>query len=293
LSYLTDYQAWEQLNLQSSWVPGPDDELGIARISLNRRTSDGSAHSKTIHRVFSGVPATDMKPPEGIPHFSLDSVRLSMDILDSKEQVRTTGAKHPKMSTKRGSISASQSSSLRGKATQGQLCEQSSLATETRAMCPERGAARHTVDGHDAARKRKRALSADDISSSPTLALSSDLYGCDAAPNLVGFGKLIDGALRLAICGFIKAANGIKVKANSIHYGLAELIPELWSPGFSSVGLALAATAEQTNCPLVYVNEGTVITCYQSLPYPFRRCKCYISVAQGQDGYTRSCVVTR
>jgi hypothetical protein len=220
-----------------------------------------------------------MKPPEGIPHFSLDSIRLSMDILDSKEQVRTTGAKHPKMSTKRGSISASQSSSLRGKVTQGQLCGQSSLVTETRTMCPERGAARHTVDGQDAARKRKRALSADDVSSSPTLALSSDLYGCNAALNLAGFGKLIDGALRLAICGFIKAANGIKVKASSIHSGLAELIPELWSPGFSSVGLVLAAAAEQTNHPLVYGNEGTITACYQSLPYPFRQCKRYISVA--------------
>jgi hypothetical protein len=234
-----------------------------------------------------------MKPPEGIPHFSLDSVRLSMDILDSKEQVRTTGAKHPKMSTKRGSISASQSGSLGGKATEGHISGQSSLATKTLAMCPERGAARHTVDGQDAVRKRKRALSADDMSSSPTLALSSDLYGYNAIQNLAGFGKLIDGALRFAICGFIKAANGIKVKASSIHSGLAELIPGLWSPGFSSVGLVLAAAAEQTNCPLVYVNEGTVIACYQSLPYPFRRCKRYISVAQGQDGYTRSCVVTR
>jgi hypothetical protein len=274
-------QAWEQLNLQPSWVPGPEDELGIARISLNHRTGDGSVHLKTIHRVFSGVPAADMKPLEGIPRFSFESVRLSMDILDSKEQVRTSGAKHPKTSTKRGDISASQNGSLGGKATEGQLSGYSSLATGTRTVCPERGVARHTVDGQDADRKRKRALSTDDISMSPALALSSDLYGCNAVPNLAGFGKLIDGALRLAICGFIKAANGIKVKASSIHSGLAELIPELWSPGFSSVGLVFAATAEQTNRPLVYVDQGTVIACYQSLPYPFRRCKGYISVTQG------------
>jgi hypothetical protein len=232
-----------------------------------------------------------MKPPESIPRVALNLVLISMDILDSRERMKITSIKHSKTSVRKSDHPTSQVRHLEKRTTEEPAYRQNSLATRTHAMHLEGKSVNHTVEREDAGQKRKRAPDTDTVA--PSLAPhSTDVYNFEAVTNSAGFKKLVDGALRLAICGTSKAVNGIKVKASSIHSGLAELIPELLSPGFSLVGFVLVAT-KKTNHSVVHVSEGTAIACNQPLSRVFHWCKSYVFVAQGKNGYTQSHLAAR
>ena len=202
----------------------------------------------------------DMKPPEGIPRVVLDSVMMSMDILDSRQRMKIMSVKHSRTSAKKNDLPVPQRCHGESTATEQHTSRQSSLATGTHAMHLEEGSTCHTVKRQDNSQKRKRAPDTDTVASSPVLSHSSDVHRFEAAVNPASSEKLVDGALRLAVCGVNKAVHGIKVRASSFDSGLADLIPELWSPGFLRVGSVLVAI-KQTNRLIVHVNKGTVTAC--------------------------------
>jgi hypothetical protein len=231
---LIKHQAWEELNLQPSWISGPECEMGNARVSLYRSIDD-STQSKSFHRVLSNVPAADMRPPEGIPRVSLDSVRILMSIVDTKQQARATSTKRLKTFTKKIDTPALQTICLDSEKThRPEILDNDHSADDNAAYC-ECGTAGHPFGTKDG-QKRKREI--DSATTIPSLgsyvvpeASSTDMFSSPAHLE-----RLVDGALRLAICGLSKSTNGLKIKANSTHAALAELMPEIWSPGFSLVG---------------------------------------------------------
>ncbi|KAI5269969.1 hypothetical protein E4T47_06585 [Aureobasidium subglaciale] len=74
---------WNQLNLQPSLAiehsPHQDTSLRIV-LSLTSNSQPSSNKKASIHRLGKDVPVSHLKPPDGLPHWSLDQVRLRFDI---------------------------------------------------------------------------------------------------------------------------------------------------------------------------------------------------------------------
>jgi hypothetical protein len=47
---------------------------------------------------------------------------------------------------------------------------------------------------------------------------------------------MVDGAMRLSVCGSTKSSAGLKTKANTFSVGLADVAPILWRPGYLGAG---------------------------------------------------------
>lgn len=182
---------------------------GKLRIAITYASEDTAHLGTQCHRILSSTSGAHIRPPEGVPSLSLDSVLLSADIFELLERKKTAIGKRLKISTGNcGLLQPILSGTIRD--------------VEPEASDEPPFTARVTL-------KRARTTALQDVdtgSSSPQMCLDSgDLE------------TLIDGALRISVLGRInnKMLHGVKVKANTFEVGLADVAPILWKPGYLSV----------------------------------------------------------
>lgn len=197
---------------------------------INHSDDTAALATRQRHRVLSNIPASDVRPPEGVSVFSLDSVVLCMDVFELVPRKTTSTAKRLKMSTNNNDLS---------KATDCHNVEDSGHEpADALLLDSDSGLSLPSVPP---SMKRPRPLisSEEQTATLPSTRPNGDqehrIHSTDPQPT--NMQTLIDGALRLSILGSIKGKvlPGIKVKANTFGPGLADLAPTLWKPGYLSV----------------------------------------------------------
>jgi hypothetical protein len=80
-------QLWTQLDLQPSLTLEPSQcpNTCFLVISLTPTSSLTSKKKLPIHRLGRDVPFSHLKPPEGLPHWTLDQIHLNFDIRSSSQ----------------------------------------------------------------------------------------------------------------------------------------------------------------------------------------------------------------
>lgn len=196
---------------------------------INHSDDNAALATRQYHRVLSNIPTSDVRPPEGVSVFSLDSVVLCMDVFELIPKTTTSIAKRLKMSTDNDNPS---------KATDCHNVEDSGHEPPGALVGFDSGLSLYSAPPSI---KRSRPLipSEGQTATSPRAQPNGDeerrIPPRGTQPT--NMQTLIDGALRLSILGSIKGKTlpGIKIKANTFGPGLADLAPALWKPGYLSV----------------------------------------------------------
>ncbi|KAF3044820.1 hypothetical protein E8E12_010920 [Didymella heteroderae] len=234
--------AWAQLNLKPSLPCDAVHKPGKLRIMIDHFDDTATLAASQRHRVLSNIPASDVRPPEGISVFSLDSVVLCMDVFELIPRKTAATAKRLKTSTTGNNLSQSMEcqyidnaehehtdtlllSSVPGFSS---LSASSTLKRPRAPVSPEKRFATSPI------RPPNEDLLGSRLSSQALETRKQQLPPTDVRPTSMQ--ALIDGALRLSILSSIngKTLPGVKVKANTFGTGLADLAPTVWKPGYLS-----------------------------------------------------------
>ncbi|KAF3052471.1 hypothetical protein E8E11_010310 [Didymella keratinophila] len=272
---LLEAPVWAQLHLQPSMPCGTAPEPGKLRIMISHSDQTATLAAKPRHRVLSNIPAADLRPPEGVPVFSLDSVGLSMDVFEIIPKRTTSTAKRLKTSTTSNHQSQSQDNQ--------DIDDVDHEATDTLLLGVDPTSPSHLTS----TLKRLRPLTspAERTTASQTTHSSGALSGprsnsqgcetqdtqlCSTSVEPTSMRILIDGALRLSVLSSItsKMLPGIKIKANTFGPGLADLAPTLWKPGYLlslSQRASLLPTISRSLCQPEATARATSISLKQKL----------------------------
>jgi hypothetical protein len=218
---------------------------GTIHLDIHHAPHAGIQEEKRRHRLFSGVPAADVRPPEGITGVSLQSVRLCMDVLESSPRRRLT--------TKRSNLSPGER--------KPPVLDEEDSNTLLHEMAPDdllHGgyiSRNPTSPKATASRKRKRSTIEISVSTqsrplgdadtskrqrkrpSTDSSVQRHLRTDSTSSSRTDVASMVDGALRLSICGTLnKTAVGWKVKASTFRLGLADVAPAIWKSGYLVVG---------------------------------------------------------
>lgn len=248
---------------------------------VNHSSEHAFSDMKKRHRLLLNVSAADLRPPEGVPTFLLDSVLLSMDIFETVQQGRVTPAKRHKASTSSDYVLQAATSQLVDNLghnsldaslleAQGIVSTPASSPTLKRNRSPVSIPTKTTTLPVTIARE---------VSNHCRLTTMTDYQDVLADPRTTcetpDLQTLIDGALRLSVTRSInsKSIPGIKIKANTFGLGLAEVAPILWRPDYLSV--------RRRGCPhiisyadvtIVSVSKSSTGTCHRSVSLSISRC---------------------
>ncbi|KAF1849800.1 uncharacterized protein K460DRAFT_411618 [Cucurbitaria berberidis CBS 394.84] len=237
---------WEQLMLQPSLPSDVVLEPGVIHLNINHAADGGPQEEQRRHRIFSDVPNSDVRSPEGFPTISLCSVRFRMDIVEAKQLPRAANKKLKASARKSENVQLEdrpQDQELGG--VFDVISDETSPATTKlhTTYTP-------TLVELPMERKRKKLSMTSSIRSNSSPTPRSDFQDgmeltsvSNRQPNTLTIitasdrGKLesiIDGALRLSVCGSLtnRSKSGLKIKASTFSRGLADVAPALWKPGY-------------------------------------------------------------
>lgn len=240
-------QIWAQLCLQPSVATDPTGQGNKLLIHVDHRDSRDSSEEPRKHRILSDVPSADVQPPDRIAKFELSGVRFSMDILESKQrpslkrsrtspianqQLRRegeTGFEGDSENTLSDMISSTDTSHFgeNGKTTSPHTSSQDRKRRRTGAHAPIRTVSSPVLPSMRSPSARRRSLA---------IVTSDNMHSTSPSNELNEVCTMVDGAMRLSIYGLNKASNGLKIKANTFGVGLADVVPNLWRPGYLIVG---------------------------------------------------------
>jgi hypothetical protein len=231
-----------QPTLPSESADGSSPTTG--RFNITHACNEARDDTKTRHRLFSNVPAADVQPPEGVPKFALGTIRLCMDILETKQRPQLKRSRtspddlhkcvpqddfdqseelHPLLHD----ISSTPIPTAQSHLASPQFTPPSTTRKRKRPVTHAATRANSLPVpsfGQERASRRNPVIGQDPAAMSLT-----DL----PAPETTEIQLLIDGAMRLSVCTNLnKTSNGLKVKANTFAFGLADVAPVLWRPGY-------------------------------------------------------------
>ncbi|KAF1928783.1 uncharacterized protein M421DRAFT_154993 [Didymella exigua CBS 183.55] len=239
---------------------------------INHSSENATLAARQHHRVLSNSSAADVRPPEGVPVFLLDAVVMSMDILELIPRRNTSTAKRLKTSTTSNNMSPSKNSQdtdglcheptdafpLASNATIPLLSPSTPKIPRSLALLAERPATSPMTPPYEAIYVSQPKMQACNVE------VETQASGTGVEPPTMQ--TLIDGALRLSILSSInsKMLPGIKIKANTFGYGLADIAPTLWKPSYLS-SLSQRANLLPTISRSLRQSEATVSTASVSL----------------------------
>ncbi|USP76698.1 hypothetical protein yc1106_03972 [Curvularia clavata] len=202
---------WNQLMLRPSFPARDIADPGTVRLDIGHAVTDGRETEQKRHRLFSNVPASDVRPPDRVVSVALQSIHLSMDILETIPLRRPI----PRRSNSYPSRQEAAKPEVGDTAT-------TLFDPESTEDSPHCDALKPTVLALN--RKRKRPV----IHTPPNhLPLS------DRALSQTDLRTMVESALRLTIRGTVnKPHNSCKIKASTFRSGLADIAPALWRGGF-------------------------------------------------------------
>ncbi|KZM19220.1 hypothetical protein ST47_g9590 [Ascochyta rabiei] len=272
---ILDAPVWSQLCLHSSIPHCTMREPGKLRITVNHSSDHTVSSVKQRHRILPNVSAADVRPPEGVPVFFLDSVLLSIDVFEIVQQKKATTAKRLKTLTNINSLlqpAKSQGSEDIEREGWGAL----SLDVEDTIPLPASSPTTKRSRSSASSPTRTASFAGRASWNCPFIASTSDLQ--KRTPNsrsnisIAGLQTLVDGALRLSVMGSInsKLVPGIKVKTSRFGPGLAEIAPALWKSGYLLVriGSSLYTTGHASGhayCATVSLAKSESTPGYRSI----------------------------
>lgn len=230
-------KVWQQLTLRPSLPNNSITNSGTIRLNISHATVARKEVGQKHHRLFSDVPATDIRPPEGVLSVSLQSVRLCLDILETSPRRKLVVPR------------SSPSSDERIKAEDKTMVL---FDIDSTGNAPSHDVTKPVP--FDASRKRKRSVASMSLTPLEFPGRHADSGGRDTQVDLSSQSQhrlssmqfqaevqtMVDSALRLSIRGIIsKYPNGLKAKANTFRLGLADVAPTLWRSGYTEVWSAL------------------------------------------------------
>lgn len=243
---LTKYmEVWEQLSLQPS-VPNQSlYELGKVRIAINHAMECAVPIQKSQHRILLNTSYAALRPPQGLCVMSLDSILISADIFEPAKRRKVAMNRRPKTPNQNSSMPPATSGTTVGKAGTSTSDE---LLFEGDSMVPS--------ETSSPSLKRQRSPSSSaELRSLTRLAHptenSPDQLPAGQGPEASGIEsergldvdltellKLVEGALRLSVLGAVNnksSSTTLKTKANTFKFGLVDITPNLWKPGYLPV----------------------------------------------------------
>lgn len=225
---------------------------GVAHINLSHSDNESSTKERRCHRMFNKVPAADTRPPDGIATLQLQTVRFSMDILESKQRPQLKRSKtlpvesHAKSwqtgyeihQNKGSDLSLDEMVATDNNLNSKSAVTKSSLATSLTnrkrkildTQIPIDTILSPVLSTAYVTRTRKHPATSSNM--------QSYIQNTSAKNELTEIQLMVEGAMRLSIYGVNKSSDGLKLKANTFRAGLAELAPALWRPGYLVVGKA-------------------------------------------------------
>ncbi|KAF1921935.1 hypothetical protein BDU57DRAFT_67452 [Ampelomyces quisqualis] len=231
---------WLQLKLAATCSADTSLRDGVAHVVLSCLDEESLPADRRKHHNFTNVPANDLNPPQKIPRFELQEVCFLMDVVEGKLRAPVT----------RSNTSATLGhSSSRGSGNEvgehedfGFMSQETNIRDTTDGV--ERFDGEFSASSTSISRKRKRCESSalETTSSSQHERLRkwpfkiSDWW--PARPpgplkeQMAEIKTMVDGAMRLSVCGSAKSLNGLKIKANTFSVGLVDVAPILWRPGY-------------------------------------------------------------
>jgi hypothetical protein len=251
---------------------------GTVHLDISYAEGAGMQEEQKRHRIFTDVPAADVRPPESVSSVSLQSVRLSMDILETSSRRRPTARRSNTSPGERKSMEVEEENS------EHLLYDMVSVHDAT-----NDGSTDHmpTAAILTASRKRKRPATDNTLISRPVLTdraatskrsrrrPATDSYVQRSSPpdsgssDCVEIDNIVNGALRLSICGGLgKSSNGLKVKASTFHLSLTDVSPALWRNGYLSVKKAASPCFTCTNFSTGSFTKGSPASNNRSLVQP-------------------------
>jgi hypothetical protein len=268
---------------------------GTVHLNISHANGAGVQEEQKRHRLFTDIPAADVRPPEGVPSVALRSVCLKMEILETSPRRKPTA--------KRSNTSPGEHKSMKVE-DQNSDCLLYDMASVRDAS--QGGGTDRVSSPTSPARSRKRKRPATDspltiqpvpIDSAAVSKRSRRRPATDSfvqrrpppdlgagSSNRVEIDNIVDGALRLSICGGIgKSANGLKVKASTFRLGLTDVSPALWRNGYLSVRRAASRCLIYTNLSTGSITKGSSAAYNGSLVQPGGMHRGNIYLAQGQD----------
>lgn len=213
---------WPQLHLKPSLIITPlpfPRHLDHIAVILSHAPPDVYHSLSTLHKLGVGVPISDVKPPDGVPAFALEEVRLTMNIS------RVT----PRMEIK--FITTQTHDSVQGE-TRPRLESLDQSAHVCDANCPTKSSSDDMLDNHSMPSFcQHTALSSTEWASGSRL--QQDSFHQIHVENFLA---LLDAGFRLSISRVPKnMMSGVIVVERSSFKRLEEFCPAVWSPEYLSV----------------------------------------------------------
>ncbi|KAF1940967.1 hypothetical protein EJ02DRAFT_378837 [Clathrospora elynae] len=236
---------WEQLMLRPTPPVDAVVEPGTIRLDISHAGNDEPPGGQKPHRLFSNVPAADTRPPEDIPTASLQYVRLSMDLLETSTRRRPPPKRSHTSPDERQPAQAATGNcdvllydmlsvdNAPHEDITGPVPTTTNPSTKRKRKRPATDNVMLTLSTrHESSSKVKRGRTRPATDSVLPHGLPPDPAASDRAE----IENMMDGALRLSVCGGLtKPVNGLKIKANTFRMGLADIAPVIWRFGHLSV----------------------------------------------------------
>ncbi|KAF1960280.1 hypothetical protein CC80DRAFT_532772 [Byssothecium circinans] len=243
--------AWEKLNLQLSLPLELHPQPGRIHINIAQLRGDTDADTKKGHRIYADVPSADVKPPEGMPTASLQSIHFAL--VFSESRAKSTSARQKLQKQQRGNAAARPNGGGMHQVRSGAPDMSAEEDPETvgssdgELLLPGQELSLLTQS-----RKRKRPLALPNrLSPSQAQVLTMPAHQKESRRPHTGSAvpvvcaeitdipesqliqDFVDAAVRLSVFGTLRGtAAGCKIKANTFAGGLAEVAPTLWRPGY-------------------------------------------------------------
>lgn len=260
---------WQQLNLQ----PAVPNEIahgsGKLRVLICHSVNSATSTARPHINILQNIHTADLRPPEGVCILSLDSIVVSADIFPLSQQRKAVRNKRPRTIKENGLPT--------GDSRETTLDQPLPLGTNEAVST----VVRPSISG----RKRPTTLFADRPSLPQVMPPNEGYLNASSAPKVsenpderrssqsalsnAVLQLFVDGALQLSVLSTInnKLIPGLKVKANTFEYGLADIAPSLWRPAYSFVGRATVRSASPHSRLNRQYRNG--YTYYQPLAVPF------------------------
>jgi hypothetical protein len=240
-------------------MPNAVHQDGTAHIGISHSDNDTSIEERKPHRILQNVPPADTQPPEGIPSLQLHAVRFSMDVLEPRYRSQWNRSK---------ASSAESHANTEHKAQEISPNRQPDVMLHDLVPLTDTASSENGIYGSpcltplmNRKRNRESTQAPQRKSPSPELHFTCGTESPTTNPSpqvtthdilareeLEEIQLMVDGAMRLSICGHNKPQGSLKLKANTFVVGLAEVIPVLWRPGYLGVG----ETSKLMNTMLIY-----------------------------------------
>ncbi|KAH9881389.1 hypothetical protein IAQ61_000113 [Plenodomus lingam] len=198
---------WDQLLLDPQPSHSTVAPPGTIRLSLGQMSYEEANAGQKRQQSPNQLPVAHVRPPEGVATVTLEAICVSMSVLEPRQSTRPTG--------KRSKLHVDKLMTRNEDLKRRRLTTSYNLHPATQ-------------DHHITLPEGINEALANSAKDEP--GLQETKGSCNAA--LIE--DLIQGAMRIVISGSLgKWANGLKVKANTIHQSLSEIAPLLWQPGFA------------------------------------------------------------